>query len=38
MPYFSFFIAVPLWWMDQFKKFWDPAPAPEGVKSEEKTD
>lgn len=38
MPYFSFMIAVPLYWMDFFSKIWTPVATPEGVKSEEKTD
>lgn len=38
MPYFSFFIAVPLYWMEQFRKFWDLPTPPEGVKTEDKTD
>jgi hypothetical protein len=38
MPYFSFLIAYPLWYMEQIRKILTPPTHPEGVKSTEKPD
>lgn len=38
MPYFSFMIAIPLFYADKFLSFWRPILPPGGVNSEKKAD